>query len=215
MPVPYAASRQDVKINLGYIDSRSVSYLKRATSHSSPILLATYTQPEPTVFDAVMRTYLACWQGNFGLAVRAPANSRGRPASDRDPVLRLRAGAPGVAQGRDELGRGVSCQGCTQQTLSAQKRQEHGSTSSRLASAPRAGTARARFLPRPFTCPSRRVSEVVGRSACGGPAAPPGFSRARAAARSSAPALSAWPSVARQSKGPSPWSPRSAAPARP
>src|SRR2546427_6369967 len=67
MPVPYAASRQDVKINLGYIDSRSVSYLKRATSHSSPILLATYTQPEPTVFDAVMRTYLACWQGNFGL----------------------------------------------------------------------------------------------------------------------------------------------------
>lgn len=134
------------------------------------------------------------------LAVRAPANSRGRPASDRDPVLRPRAGAPGVAQGRDELGRGVSCQGCTQQTLSAQKRQEHGSTSSRLASAPRAGTARARFLPRPFTCPSRRVSEVVGRSACGGPAAPPGFSRARAAARSSAPALSAWPSVARQSK---------------
>ena|SRR5437867_11002737 len=67
MPVPYAASRQDVKINLGYIASRSVSYLKRAMFHISPILLATYTQPEPTVFDAVMRTYLACWQGNFGL----------------------------------------------------------------------------------------------------------------------------------------------------
>src|SRR5437667_4279569 len=72
MPVPYAASRQDVKINLGYIASRSVSYLKRAMFHISPILLATYTQPEPTVFDAVMRTYLACWQGNFGLAARRP-----------------------------------------------------------------------------------------------------------------------------------------------
>src|SRR5439155_25133040 len=70
MPVPYAASRQDVKINLGYIASRSVSYLKRAMFHISPILLATYTQPEPTVFDAVMRTYLACWQGNFGLGRR-------------------------------------------------------------------------------------------------------------------------------------------------
>src|SRR3989475_8753386 len=81
MPVPYAASRQDVKINLGYIASRSVSYLKRAMFHISPILLATYTQPEPTVFDAVMRTYLACWQGNFGLDATAarrtyPLNGR-------------------------------------------------------------------------------------------------------------------------------------------
>src|SRR2546427_7743334 len=74
MPVPYAASRQDVKINLGYIDSRSVSYLKRAMFHISPILLATYTQPEPTVFDAVMRTYLACWQGNFGLVANLHAH---------------------------------------------------------------------------------------------------------------------------------------------
>src|SRR3989442_15658724 len=92
MPVPYAASRQDVKINLGYIASRSVSYLKRAMFHISPILLATYTQPEPTVFDAVMRTYLACWQGNFGLTwfTNCPDNrifGRDAPPQPGPPLL--------------------------------------------------------------------------------------------------------------------------------
>src|SRR2546426_1198189 len=104
MPVPYAASRQDVKINLGYIASRSVSYLKRAMFHISPILLATYTQPEPTVFDAVMRTYLACWQGNFGLGqflYTSGSSLRDRAPYWRMPVSGLRLVVASRTVGRD------------------------------------------------------------------------------------------------------------------
>src|SRR3989442_15498080 len=110
MPVPYAASRQDVKINLGYIASRSVSYLKRAMFHISPILLATYTQPEPTVFDAVMRTYLACWQGNFGLVVRmeSPALSRGLDARGAGAYPVTSLVMPSRTQTRQEARRGRS-----------------------------------------------------------------------------------------------------------
>jgi hypothetical protein len=46
-------------------------------SHVSPILLATHIQPDPTVFATVMRTYLACWQGNFGLSVHGYFSPRG------------------------------------------------------------------------------------------------------------------------------------------
>src|SRR5436309_4699462 len=103
MPVPYAASRQDVKINLGYIASRSVSYLKRAMFHISPILLATYTQPEPTVFDAVMRTYLACWQGNFGLG---GLGETGIPRSQRGSRGPGRSGGHGADGEREAAPRG-------------------------------------------------------------------------------------------------------------
>ena len=64
----YAADRAEVKNYLGYMIPRYFGlYTRQTASHCRLLLLATYTRPEPTVFDTVMRTYLACWQGNFGL----------------------------------------------------------------------------------------------------------------------------------------------------
>src|SRR5438094_10024690 len=110
MPVPYAASRQDVKINLGYIASRYKSHLKSETSHISSKLLATYTQPEPTVFDAVMRTYLACWQGNFGLAGHdrkhpGRRSRNNRPVTHPQPAGRAVARPTGCGWARPAQGR--------------------------------------------------------------------------------------------------------------
>src|SRR2546427_10632875 len=85
MRVLYVPSRRHVKNNLGYIILRSISRSKRQlVSHNRPILLATDTRLEPTVFDTVIRTYLACCQGNFGLA----------PGIGRPPTRRV--GARGV-----------------------------------------------------------------------------------------------------------------------
>ena len=63
-----AESRRDVKNNLGYVMARFVyRYQRLFVSRYRRYLLATNTRSEPTVFATVMRTYLACWQGNFGL----------------------------------------------------------------------------------------------------------------------------------------------------
>src|SRR3990172_11388009 len=73
MPQLYAAGRRQVKNYLGYTLRHDFClYTRQKASPCHRRLLATDTRREPTVFDAVMRTYLACWQGNFGLASIRP-----------------------------------------------------------------------------------------------------------------------------------------------
>src|SRR3990172_3520669 len=68
MPQLYAAGRRQVKNYLGYTLRHDFClYTRQKASPCHRRLLATDTRREPTVFDAGMRTYLACWQGNFGL----------------------------------------------------------------------------------------------------------------------------------------------------
>src|SRR3990170_879861 len=77
MPQLYAAGRRQVKNYLGYTLRHDFClYTRQKASPCHRRLLATDTRREPTVFDAVMRTYLACWQGNFGLIIAGVALAR-------------------------------------------------------------------------------------------------------------------------------------------
>ena len=104
MALPYAPSRRDVKKNLGYVIVRLVGQYKRdLVSRCRRYILATYTRSQPTVFATVMRTYLACWQGNFGLEGRLVLQAADEVAGGREELAAL--GADSFRHGDADLPR--------------------------------------------------------------------------------------------------------------
>src|SRR3989338_4351162 len=96
MPRLYAAGRRQSRQILATHFREKSAYLTSAISSSCRsycfLFLATYPGLEPALFDAVMRTYLACGQGNFGLDAPArralPERVADEEGAERLEVLR-------------------------------------------------------------------------------------------------------------------------------
>src|SRR3989338_2938942 len=101
MPRLYAAGRRQSRQILATHFREKSAYLTSAISSSCRsycfLFLATYPGLEPALFDAVMRTYLACGQGNFGLTLRgreelprrAPEEEEAHPGVEHDEEVVL------------------------------------------------------------------------------------------------------------------------------